>query len=283
MALAHVEFFAETLGLQSSIDVILPERTRRRVGLASSEGGPPYPALYLLHGASDNHTCWQRFSSIERYAADKGIVIVMPAVQYSFYSDMKQGFPYWTYLTEELPGIVRDFFPVSDRREDTFAAGLSMGGYGAFKLGIRQPDRFAAVASLSGSLSQRSRIVVDPNAGFSNPILFEMARLTFGSAEAYDGSEHDLAHVLEGKIGEGARLPKFYQACGTADFNLAINRDFHRHFADRVDLTYVETPNAGHEWSYWDEEIQHVLDWLPIRRGTASGLENRSVSASDEE
>ncbi|MFC4098873.1 alpha/beta hydrolase [Paenibacillus xanthanilyticus] len=275
MAIAHVDFFAETLGLQSAIDVILPERTRRRVGLASSAGGPPYPVLYLLHGASDNHTCWQRFTSIERYAADKGIAIVMPAVQYSFYSDMKQGFPYWTYLAEELPAIVRDFFPVSDLREDTFAAGLSMGGYGAFKLGIRQPERFGAVASLSGSLSQRSRIVADPNAGFSNPILFEMARLTFGSAEAYDGSEHDLAYVLEGRIGEGARLPKFYQACGTADFNLELNRDFHRQFAGRADLTYVETPDAGHEWRYWDNAIQQVLDWLPIRRGKGERSEER--------
>ncbi|MFB9329411.1 alpha/beta hydrolase [Paenibacillus aurantiacus] len=271
MALAHVEFFAETLGLQSSIDVILPERSRRRVGLESADVSPPYPVLYLLHGASDNHTCWQRFSSIERYAADKGLVVVMPAVQYSFYSDMKQGFPYWTYLTEELPEIVRAFFPVSDQREDTFAAGLSMGGYGAFKLGIRQPERFAAVASLSGSLSQRSRIVTDPNAGFHNPILFEMARLTFGSAEAYDGSEHDLAHVLEGRIKEGARLPKFYQACGTADFNLDINRNFHRQFAGRVDLTYLETTDAGHEWHYWDTAIQDVLDWLPIRRASADG------------
>ncbi|QHW31169.1 esterase family protein [Paenibacillus rhizovicinus] len=267
MALAHLEFFSETLGMQSAIDVILPERARGQVGLAQGGIRPPYPVLYLLHGASDNHTCWQRFTSIERYAANKGLVIVMPDVQFSFYSDMKHGFKYFTYLADELPEIVKGYFPISDRREDTFAAGLSMGGYGAFKLGIRCPERFAAVASLSGSLNQRSRIATDSEMlGFSNPILQQMARLTFGTREEYDGSDNDLAHVLEQLLASGAKLPKFFQACGSADFNLAINHAFRDQFAGRADLTYVEAPNEGHEWRYWDAAIRDVLDWLPIRR-----------------
>ncbi|MDB4866543.1 MAG: esterase family protein [Cohnella sp.] len=262
MALMHVEFFSEVLGLSSSIDVLIPQMTRTQVGIDSVSFKPPYPVLYLLHGGSDNHTNWQRNTSIERYVSDKGIAVVMPAVQYSFYSDQKCGFRYFTYLSEELPQIVQEFFPISGKREDTFAAGLSMGGYGAFKLGICCPDRFAAVASLSGSLNQRSRITGEAGV---NTVMLQMARYTFGSLEEYDQSANDLDHMLEQQLASGVRLPKFYQACGTHDFNYKMNKAFHERFKDRVDLRYAEVSERGHEWSFWDEYIQRVLEWMPIR------------------
>ncbi len=108
--------------------------------------------LYLLHGMSDDHTAWLRYTSIERYAARHGLAVVMPAVGRSFYANEAHGHPYWDFLSEELPAVVGRFLRVSDRREDTFVAGLSMGGYGAFKWALRQPERFAAAASLSGAL-----------------------------------------------------------------------------------------------------------------------------------
>jgi S-formylglutathione hydrolase FrmB len=115
-----------------------------------SEG--KYPVLYLLHGLSDDYTIWQRRTSIERYVADMEIAVVMPDADTSFYSDMVHGRKYWTFLSEELPEIVHDFFPnISEKREDTFVAGLSMGGYGAYKLALGT-DRFAAAASLSGAV-----------------------------------------------------------------------------------------------------------------------------------
>ncbi|UJF31788.1 alpha/beta hydrolase [Paenibacillus hexagrammi] len=130
MAFMQVEFFSEVLGLSSSIDVIVPQRAQGQVGITNGAFEPPYPVLYLLHGGSDNHTNWRRNTSIERYVSSLGLVVVMPAVQYSFYSNQKYGFNYFTYLSEELPRIVQDFFHVSGKREDTFAAGLSMGGTG---------------------------------------------------------------------------------------------------------------------------------------------------------
>lgn len=265
MALMQVEFFSEVLGLSSSMMVIVPQaRTQGQVGIARNVFSPPYPVLYLLHGASDNHTSWHRNTAIERYVADKGIVVVMPAVQISFYTDQKQGYPYFSFVSEELPEIVRGFFPVSHRREDTFAAGLSMGGYGAFKLGIRCPEKFAAVASLSGSLSQRTRLT--DASSLRNSRVIEMARQTFGSPEEYDQSENDLAWVLENHLRNNVVLPKFYQACGTKDHNYEINVAFHQKFKDRIELTYDELPDRGHEWGFWDEQIQKVLHWLPQNR-----------------
>ncbi|WP_028552086.1 alpha/beta hydrolase [Paenibacillus sp. UNC451MF] len=259
MALVHVEYFSEVLGLSSSMDVIIPQQIQRQPGRFK----PPYPVLYLLHGGSDNHSNWQRNTAIERYVSGLGLVVVMPAVHYSFYSDQKYGLKYFTFLSEELPRLVQQFFHVSDQREDTFAAGLSMGGYGAFKLGIVCPDRYAAVASLSGSLDQRSRLTGEPV--IANSIMLQMAKHTFGSLEEYDRSENDLAHVLEGHLADGVQLPKLYQACGTLDHNYEINKRFYEQFRDRMDVTYIEAPDRGHEWGFWDESIQQVLQWLPIR------------------
>ncbi|MDB5053082.1 MAG: esterase family protein [Bacilli bacterium] len=264
MALFHVEFFSEVLGLSSSIDVLVPQRKKGQIGIKVGRFEPPYPVLYLLHGGSDNHTNWQRNTSIERYVADLGLVVVMPTVQYSFYTDQKYGFNYFTYLSQELPQIVQEFFHVSDQREDTFAAGLSMGGYGAFKLGISCYNKFAAVASLSGSIDQRDRLTMKPS--IENQIMLQMARNTFGSYEDYDRSDNDLAWLMEKNLAKGVKLPKFYQACGTKDHNYQVNVEFYRRFKDQVDLTYEELPDRGHDWGFWDEYIQHVLKWLPIRK-----------------
>ena len=111
--------------------------------------------LYLLHGLSDDHTAWLRYTSIERYATARGLAVVMPAVHRSFYADEAHGHAYWQFVSEELPRIVAAFFRLSERPEDTFVAGLSMGGYGALKLGLHHPERFAAVASLSGAVDVR--------------------------------------------------------------------------------------------------------------------------------
>ena len=120
--------------------------------------------LYLLHGLSDDHTAWLRYTSIERYATARGLAVVMPAVHRSFYADEAHGHAYWHFVSEELPAIVAAFFRLSERREDTFVAGLSMGGYGALKLGLHHPERFAAVASLSGR-RRRARAAAARRAG----------------------------------------------------------------------------------------------------------------------
>src|SRR3954470_13685669 len=152
MAHLRCDFFSEALSLSTSMTVLLPQRTTTQIGLAGRQVGGPPPVLYLLHGLSDDDTIWLRRTSIERYVAPLGLAVVMPAVQRSFYTDEAYGGRYWTFVSEELPELVGRFFRVSQRREDTFVAGLSMGGSGALKVPLRQPERFAAAPSLSGAL-----------------------------------------------------------------------------------------------------------------------------------
>ena len=117
--------------MSSQLDVILPQKTHSEIGISSAKKRDRYPVLYLLHGMTDNQTTWQRNTSIERYASEKGIAVVMPTCHLGWYTDMKCGFRYYTYIAKEVPSVCRRFFPcISDRREETFTAGNSMGEIG---------------------------------------------------------------------------------------------------------------------------------------------------------
>src|SRR5215217_7204213 len=125
MAHLRCDFFSEALSLSTSMTVLLPQRTTTQIGMEGHASDAPPPVLYLLHGLSDDDTIWLRRTSIERYAAPLGLAVVMPQVRRSFYTDQAYGGNYWTFLSEELPAVARSFFHLSDRREDTFVAGLS--------------------------------------------------------------------------------------------------------------------------------------------------------------
>ncbi|RYD73325.1 MAG: esterase family protein, partial [Verrucomicrobiaceae bacterium] len=157
MAFFDCHFFSDTLGQNVSVYVLLPQQTARQIGVVAGAARTKYPALYLLHGLSDDHTIWLRRTSVERYAAERNLAVVMPAVARSFYQDMVSGPQYWSFISEELPRLMESFFPISPERNDRFAAGLSMGGYGALRLGLLHPERYAAAASLSGALDMTRR------------------------------------------------------------------------------------------------------------------------------
>jgi putative tributyrin esterase len=218
MALLHVNFFSEVLGLSMNMDVILPQKTKGQIGMEGVRKDDKYPVLYLLHGMSDDHTIWQRRTSIERYAAEYGIAVVMPTVHLSFYTDMKYGLKYWTFISEELPQICREFFPnISNKREDTYAAGLSMGGYGAMKLGLLKSEKFGAVASLSGAVD-----IVSPMK--NRPQDAGLFQLIYGSAEEVEGSDNDLLAAAVQLKKSNKPIPRIYMWCGTEDFLYQDNK-----------------------------------------------------------
>jgi putative tributyrin esterase len=255
--LNEVNFFSETLGLLSSMYVLLPKRTLAEM---QSKRGPKYRTLYLLHGHSDDHTAWQRYTSIERYAEGLNLAVVMPAVHLSFYNDMAYGGKYWQFISEEVPVLVRDMFPLSSKREDNFVAGLSMGGYGAFKMALTHPDRFAAAASLSGAVDI-SEVVRVKKEDPENKAWIEEMRTVFGDLNKVPGSKHDL-FALAKKAAKAPVKPRLYQCCGTEDElhpdNVRFREAVHKL---PLDLTYEEGPGE-HNWAYWDEMIQHVLAWM---------------------
>jgi S-formylglutathione hydrolase FrmB len=257
MALIHCHFFSQVLRLMSTMSVILPDPLPAEVGVIPASRRPHYPTLYLLHGMSDDHTVWQRRTSIERYVAGLNLAVVMPAVQRSFYTDTRTGQRYWTFISDEVPALARSYFPLSAVREETYVAGLSMGGYGAFKLALTYPDRYGAAASLSGALDVVALAQAAAAAGA------EELQHIFGEVRALAGSPNDLFYLAQ-QIGEqsGPR-PRLYQWCGTEDFLYAGNVRFRAH-AEALGLGIeYEEGAGGHQWACWDAQIQRVLAWLP--------------------
>lgn len=255
MALLTADVFSETLQVGTSLTVVLPQSTRGQIGVAAVDApADGWPVLYLLHGLSDDHSAWLRYTSIERYAREAGIAVVMPAVGRSFYANEVNGHPYWDWVSVELPQVVEEMFRVSTRPEDTWVAGLSMGGYGALKLGLRHPERFAGVASLSGA--------VDLHEISTWPERTELFDRVFGGEI---GDDADLFALVDAAT---PPLPPVYLGCGTEDQLHPGNQRFAAHAAAAgLDVTTDFRPGE-HEWGLWDTVIRDVIAWLP-RSGPA--------------
>ena len=245
MALLHVNYFSEALNVQTSVDVILPEM-KQGIGVDASAAEELPKVLYLLHGYSDDHTIWQRRTSVERYAASRNLAIIMPGVNHSFYYNEVYGEKYWDFVSDELPKVMHRFFRLSDRPEDTFVAGLSMGGYGAMKLALNFPERFGAAASFSGAVDITSRSK-----------LANWKRITGG--KSIKGTDCDLIHLVKEKA-DCEKKPRLYVSCGTADFLYGHHQKFVPLLKKHGwNVTHYEEPDATHAWSFWDQEIRKFI------------------------
>lgn len=245
----QVSFFSDTLGMCVSMDVIIPQKAYSQIGIESREEDK-YKTLYLLHGMSDDHTIWERRTSIERYASEKGLAVVMPTTQLGWYTDMECGYQrYFTYISEELPNICRSFFPkMSNKREDNFIAGLSMGGYGALKAALAKSEMFSKAACFSGAFD----IEKYPESPYWNSI--------FGSGESR--AKHSIRHYADLLVSENRKKPELFFWCGTEDSLLTCNRntrDLLEHAGFSVD--YRES-TGSHTWHDWDEQIKNALDFF---------------------
>ena len=261
MALIHIGFFSECLGMAVQCDVILPQTASGQIGMAAGVQGDRHPTLWLLHGASDDHTIWQRRTSIERYAAPLGLAVVMPAVQLSVYANMAHGRRFYDYVAQELPEKMRYFFPLSDRREDNFIAGLSMGGAGCMKIGLANPDNYAAIGCLSAGASNRRASVEQTEAGKRRQTMIYGDRNLEGTEEDPFGNARKI-------VEQGLPAPRIYHSTGASDFlleNAHATRDFFQSIpGNPFDYTYEEDPGA-HTWEYWDEHIQHFLRFIGLK------------------
>ena len=218
MARITCDFFSEALQCSTSMTVLLPQ-PNSQIGVSTKVKQKKHPTLYLLHGLSDDHTIWTRFTSIERYASAMGWAIVMPAAGRSFYTDMEHGYDFYKFVSQEVPTLAQSF--------------------------LRNPEKFAAAASMSGSVDINERLPAFPRD----------FKYIFGDRPIL-GSEDDLYH-LASRVGE--RAPKLYQCCGTEDHNYEANTRFRDHAIQAgLDLTFSDGP-GGHDWGYWDKHIEDVL------------------------
>ena len=251
MALIQIHFYSQVLGRQTNIQVIIPQRnTYGEIGVENNANENKYKTLLLLHGLSDDNTIWARRTSIERYATERGIAVVMPDGERGFYTDNKHGYAYYKFISEDVLRIAREFLPLSAKREDTFVAGNSMGGYGALKIALKNPETYSAAIGLSS--------VADVEK-FMNERTPDLKEIIFGGERVpADEDLFELAKACE----KNSIKPRLYMCEGKDDFmyeeNVRLKTLFER--LD-YDFTYVEDEGA-HEWGFWDKHIKKGLAWL---------------------
>ena len=255
MAFLEVHFFSDTLNVESTVNVILPEGNQG-IGVTAASAVEPPKVLYLLHGYSDDHTIWMRRTSVERYAAPHNLAVIMPAVNHSYYCNEAYGERYWDYVSDELPRAMHRFLRLSDRPEDTYVAGLSMGGYGAMRLALTYPERFAQAASFSGAVDMISELAAAPAARQ------ERWRSVLGDLEKAPGSEVDLMYLMR-RNADAPKKPRLYVSCGTADFLY----DQHQRFVPALrengwNVTSYEEPDVPHSWAFWDAQIKTFIGMI---------------------
>lgn len=243
MAFATINYFSRSLTKASSFNIVFPD---------DPNVPKPWSVFYLLHGLSDDHTIWMRRTSIERYASGWPLVVVMPDGGRGWYANAKEGPAFEDDLLKDVVGLVERTFPVKAERSGRAIGGLSMGGYGAIKIGLKHHEMFASVNSHSGAVgflrsgAEERRRDLGP----------EFTRI-FGKEP--EGGPEDPFAIIE-RIDHG-RAPKIRIDCGTSDFLIEQNRDFHKHLESlHIDHEYEEYP-GGHDWSYWDKHVQEALSF----------------------
>lgn len=274
MAIIEVNFISKCLMRTVTFNAIIP--VDKFGPQAENAEQKPLKTLYLLHGIFGNYTDWVNGTRIQAWAEANDLAVIMPSGENRFYlDDEKSGELYGEFIGKELVEFTRKLFPLSDKREDTFIAGLSMGGYGAIRNGLKYAENFGCVIGLSAALVHDTWKDADNSA----PI-FTFRRsyyeAIFGEYDKVKGSDKDPKALLLKLKEEGRPVPKMYLCCGTEDDLVTANRDF-RDFLNEngVDLTYVEGPGK-HDWVFWDTYIKKVLDWLPLNR-TGAGINSGNV------
>jgi putative tributyrin esterase len=256
-------FFSNILKTNVSVNLFIPTpEGNEQITDQSVKKKYPYqtglPVVYLLHGAYGNCYSWTRFSNVERYAQKFGCVLVMASAENSFYHDMYHGSAYYTFFSKELPAMVKNIFPVSDRREDTYIAGFSMGGYGAWYLALRNPENYCKAASMSGALDL-SRLYHEYDFGKKeSPVSWDNL---FEDPARLEGSSSDLLYLYD-LCRKQNSVPDLYQSCGTEDSLYSLNLSVRDALLWKgASLKFEDVP-GGHTWDFWDKNIQNVFSWM---------------------
>ena len=267
MALLELKTFSKALRTKTNVSIILPTPLTSEV-MGTAMGGSNkqefkyydnslcVPVLYLYHGTYGDEADWIRFSRIESYAQEYNIAVVMPNAQNSCFRNMPRGGPqYYEYLTDELPRMIQWMFPVSRKREDTFVAGLSMGGYGSFYIGMSKPEMFSHVACMSGAYR-----------GFTSRGSDSVWALAFTEGEDLTDTDEDCYYLSNKLIESNTVHPNLYLCCGTEDFIYSESLRFKKHLDD-IGFSHTYHEQKGiHNWDFWDDEIKRILEWLPISK-----------------
>ena len=214
-----------------------------------------YQVLWLLHGGGDDFTAWPFNAMFLRRCEQQKLLVVMPTIQ-DFLGHRNELGDFYRQIAEELPEFIGNLFPVSKAREDNFIAGLSYGGYLAYRIALDHPSGYACVGSFSSPLDcaadLRTRHEGQPG---------------YPHWEEIPGSALDILGTAKRLKESGTELPRLFQACGTEDFTWQFNMTAREHFrALGCDHTWFEAPGE-HNFDFWNLALEKYLDWLPLRTG----------------
>ncbi|MBA3769545.1 MAG: esterase family protein [Blastocatellia bacterium] len=217
-----------------------------------------YPVIYLLHGLTGSHSNWTDRTKLAEYAAAHKFIIVTPEGENGWYTDSptKSNDKYESYIVKELiPQIEKDFRVIADRK-NRMIAGLSMGGYGAVKFGLKYPEMFSFVGSFSGAVGASSYRTLEE----LPPSLQKILVGTFGEPGGDTHTANDLFKIVSDASPQKIKaMPFIYMSCGTEDFLIQNNRDFLALLNQKkIPHEYREMPGT-HNWAFWDGQVREFL------------------------
>ncbi len=248
-----VQFESKLVGKTLPYNVVLPVDYDQPGAKAKR-----YPVLYLLHGLTGHYDNWTTRTKLSDYAAQYPMIIVTPEGNNGWYTDSATvpTDKYETYILEELIPDVERRYRANATREGRAIAGLSMGGYGALKFGVKHPEMFALAASMSGAFGAASWTEKELGPGGIRDSLLQI----FGPADSPTRAANDLFKLVrEVSAKKIAPLPYFYFDCGTEDFLFSSNRELASLFVElKVPHQYRQLPGT-HNWQYWDAQVQEIL------------------------
>lgn len=257
MAVITCEMTSLVLNTPVTFQVILPTNVdyhRLSEPLAKLYEPERYRVLYFLHGAISSPGQILRYSNIERYAEEYRLAVVLPYVGNSFYTDWED-VQFQKYVSEELPLFIKKIFPISDKKEDTFIGGFSMGGYGAVKIGLQNPQQYGKIVTLSG--------VLDLPGEMKSMIAMGLpVKRLFHTAKEVEGSSEDVLTLLQKRVKQENVQP-IYQSVGTEDFLYQANQKF-RELCETNNLKgyHYEEMQGAHDWNFWEIQIRKMMYWL---------------------
>ena len=257
MVLFRGDIKCKSLQRRTSISVILPADNIHFLQDTEEIVPKPYRTLYLLHGLYGSDDIFLANTSIQKFAEDNGIAIVIPCGENSFYVDNPKAHAYYgEYVGQELLDITRNIFPLSHRREDTFIAGFSMGGYGAVRNGLKYHENFSKIGMISAALITDDIVnyTEDGNVLRSR----DFYESIFGDLDELKGSDMDPKALIE----RCPNVPDIYMACGEDDFLFEKNSDFHEFLKDMdIDVDFIKA-SGEHTWEFSEKYIKEFIKTL---------------------
>lgn len=263
MALIQMNFESKYMGSNNTVTVLIPECPQKEKPELFYAREKKYRVLWLLHGGWGDSSDWLRKSMIELYAQENQLIAVMPSVINSFYTnwpDVMMDVNAYDYFLKELMPLIYNWFPASDKPEDNYIAGLSMGAIGATKFVANNPHLFAGGAMFSAAPVD---LHVPPKYPQDNNIVHQLTLANGGLEAAIASADNSWDILLKNKD----KLPPMYFASGTDDVHYkALYLPF-KQYAQEVGLpiTFEESAGYDHEWRFWDIAIQRALEFFGMK------------------